>query len=461
LHRGRAALCCRAVSVLEAARPTAVPAVAFLPWLAVYAFLPAWRGGKFFTLASVVTLAVVEGPWLTLGLVAAVVLGYALVEGVFRLPVGWRRWAFLAVLLAMHAAYWASFHLPVPEVFRHAPLRDADRAPVFVLFSGIGATFLRMVSYAWDRWRGVCGRTGLRDYLTYMLFFPQFRHGPLERYGDVAAQVRSAAGAWGLRDAAVGLGRVAIALATLGLLVAVGAAAGRYVPEVFGRPGLPALLHPERLSAGELLLLMHAPLVLLYLLESSYARLQLGVSRAFGVRGTENFHYPLLAGSPREVWHRWNITVSTWLRDYAYIPLGGSRRHKYRNIVLVFVYCGLLHALQWRCIAWGLWTGGTLALFVWLTDRWNAYATRTRSVDPEVAGRHAVEPFKDSAGARRLRHSAQAVLRWLGGVAARILTFHWLAIGVTIVLDPEYCGARVLARYLQWLSGGWITLPLG
>jgi len=450
------------VSVLEAARPTAVPAVAFLPWLVVYAALPAWRGGRFFLLASVVTLAVVEGPWITLGLVAAAVLGYALVEGVFRLPLGWRWWAFAGVLLAMHAVYWASFHLPVPEVFRQAPFRDADRAPVFVLFSGIGATFFRMVSYAWDRWRGACGHAGLRGYLTYMLFFPQLRHGPLERCSDFAAQVRSAPGAWSLRDAAVGLGRVAAALVTLGLLGVVGSAGGQYVPEVFGRPGLAALSQPERLSVGELLLLMHAPLVLLYLLESSYARLQLGVSRAFGVRGTENFRYPLLARSPREVWHRWNITVSTWLRDYAYIPLGGNRRHKYLNIVLVFVYCGLLHALQWRCVAWGLWTGGTLALFVWLTDRWHAYMTRTRSARPGAVARvRAWGACEDAACPHGVRRIALAALRLLGGVVARVLTFHWLSIGVTILLDPEYCGAKVLARYLQWLSGGWITLPLG
>jgi D-alanyl-lipoteichoic acid acyltransferase DltB (MBOAT superfamily) len=174
-------------------------------------------------------------------------------------------------------------------------------------------------------------------------------------------------------------------------------------------------------------LFIHAPAVLLYLLESSFAHLQLGVSRAFGIVGTENFDRPFLARDPRDVWHRWNITLSTWLRDYVYIPLGGNRCHKYRNILLVFIYVSLLHGLQPRCLAWGLWTGGTLALYQWLRDRYRARKRPTSTLRPT------------------------STFRFILITLARLATFHWFAIGVTIILDPDYCGARLLRQYVTLL----------
>ena len=418
--------------LLDATRPTAVPAIVFLVWWPLFAVLPGRFTRTFFIIAGVLTLAAVEGPWLALGLLAAILLGYALVEGAVRLPRG-RGPAFAALLVLLHAAYWACFYLPLPAVFEHARLREPDKHPTFVLFSGIAVTFFRLVSYAWDRWRAAGGPTRLRDYLAYMLFFPQFRHGPVERCGSFADKLRTAREVWTQRDLGVGLLRVLAALASLVGLMGAAQGVGKIMPAPLTNVGMDILSHPEQLTAGQVLLLMHVPLLILYVLESSFARLQLGVARAFGVKGTENFNYPLLARSPRELWHRWNITVSSWLRDYAYIPLGGNRRHKYLNIALVFVYCGLLHALQRRCLAWGIWTGGTLALFLWIADRWKAWRANAPPVHPVTGA--------------------------IGGFVARLLTYHWLCIGVTIILDPEYCGLKVLARYLEIITGGLIAWP--
>jgi D-alanyl-lipoteichoic acid acyltransferase DltB (MBOAT superfamily) len=433
------------MNVLQSARPTAVPAVAFLVWWPLFALLPGRYGRTFFILASVATLAVIEGPWIAAGLGGAILLAYVLVEGVLRLQTG-RAAAFAALLVLIHAAYWACFYLPLPDVFASMHLRPVDKNPTFVLFSGIGVTFFRLVSYAWDRWRNAPLPPGegsgggahhpptsgpsFRDYLAYMLFFPQLRHGPVERAAPFSAQLTTARQTWTPRDLGIGLLRVGVALASLGLLRSLAKWAATKTGTPLSNEGLEILSHPEQLSAIQVLLLVHAPLLILYVLESSYARLQLGVGRIFGVRGTENFNSPLLATNPGEVWHRWNITVSKWLRDYAYIPLGGNRRHKYLNITLVFVYCGLLHALQLRCAMWGLWTGGTLAAFLWIADR--------------VKGRPAPAAWTHPVFGPALR------------CLARIATYVWLCIGVTIILDPEYCGLKVLWRYLQIISGGLI-----
>jgi len=420
---------------LQALRPTALPALAFLVWWPLFALLPARHTRAFFILAGLVTLVVVEGPWLALGLLAAIVLGYVGVERVVRLRSG-RRAAFGALLALIHAVYWATFFLPLPAAYAGPQLRPADWPGTFVLMSGIGLTFVRLVSYAWDRMRGVqregaapaepSTATGFRDYLTYMLFFPQFRHGPVERCAAFAERIRTARRTWTPRDAGVGLLRIAWALLVLNGL----AKAGALVEKATGRQLTSAvwdgLSQPERLSGTQWLVIVLAPALVLYVMESSFAGVQLGVSRVFGVHGTENFRYPLLARSPREVWHRWNITVSQWLRDYAYIPLGGGRQRRYLNTLLVFVYCGLLHGPQWRCVVWGLWSGGTLAGLRWIGDRLPAR--------------------RDDAPPRP---------RWLEvarGVLARLGTFLWFCVGVTIIVDPASCGWGLLRRGVELLG---------
>jgi alginate O-acetyltransferase complex protein AlgI len=410
---------------LEATRPTALPAIIYAGWWPVFALLRARHALAFFIATGVASLLLVAGPWLTVGLVVAIVAGYGLIELVMRLERG-RGVAFGVLLAIIHTAYWAAFHLPLPEVFVLAPLRDADRAPAFVLFSGIGVSFFRLMSYACDRYRGEIAAPRFGHFLGYMLFFPQFRHGPVERYGHLTPQLAAARAVARWSDLGVGLLRIGAAVGTLYALVFGAVALSRLVGMQFDNLGLGVLSDPSGLSAGQVVLLVHTPVLLLYILESSFARLQLGVGRCFGVRGTENFAYPFMARTPAEVWHRWNITVSAWLRDYAYIPLGGNRRTKYANIVIVFVYCGLLHALQWRCLAWGLWTGGTLALFIWIQDQWQRRQ-------------------RDTTTPRWRRR----IIDWTG----RVLTFEWLCIGVTIILDPHGCGVPLLGRYVSVLLG--------
>ena len=91
----------------------------------------------------------------------------------------------------------------------------------------------------------------------------------------------------------------------------------------------------------------------------------IGLGRLFGFHFPENFLYPYISKSVREFWQRWHISLSTWFRDYLYIPLGGSRRgrlYTYRNLILVFFLCGLWHGASWTFVAWGLYHGTFLVL---------------------------------------------------------------------------------------------------
>jgi alginate O-acetyltransferase complex protein AlgI len=93
---------------------------------------------------------------------------------------------------------------------------------------------------------------------------------------------------------------------------------------------------------------------------SGYSDMAIGLGRILGFRFLENFNYPYIARSVRDFWRRWHISLTTWLRDYLYIPLGGNRgstARTYSNLVIVFLLCGLWHGAQWTFVVWGLYHG--------------------------------------------------------------------------------------------------------
>jgi D-alanyl-lipoteichoic acid acyltransferase DltB (MBOAT superfamily) len=425
----------------QSIRATALPALLLLVLWPVFMLLPARWGRTFFIVSGVLLLAAIGGVWLAGGITAAVLLGYVLTEatarvGASRRTVGLLGWALL------HVAYWVCFWLPLPEAFRQPPLRPADSAAVFILFSGIGLTFFRLLSYYIDRvFRGQ-PVAALPDYLAYMLYYPQLRHGPIERCGAFAPQIRQARARWSWRDGSLGLLRLLFVFGVARVFESIRLfAAQPHVQEWLAAHAGPPIsaadffARPEILPAWQFLVLLHIPILALYILESLFAHVQLGVGRVFGVRGTENYRYPYLATSPRTIWQRWNITLSQWLSDYAYQPLSRlGRGWRVPALLLTFVYCGLLHGLQWRCLVWGLWTGLWIAAAVWWGSRRRARSERRRRL-------HTRARWRD-----RLRDAL-----------CRLGTFHWAALTVMILLDPDYCGLRVILRYLRlwvaWLPG--------
>ncbi|MFZ5426586.1 MAG: MBOAT family O-acyltransferase [Thermodesulfobacteriota bacterium] len=186
----------------------------------------------------------------------------------------------------------------------------------------------------------------------FLCFFPKVIAGPIVRYPDMAA---GTPGRPSLDDVREGLARMGVGLAKKVLV------AGTMAPMADAAFGLPA----GQLDMGTAWLGLLAYSLQLYFDFSGYTDMAVGLGRMFGYRLPENFDYPYASQSVREFWRRWHITLSSWFRDYLYIPLGGGRVAPWRvqlNLLAVFVLCGLWHGASWSFVVWGLWHGLFLAM---------------------------------------------------------------------------------------------------
>jgi alginate O-acetyltransferase complex protein AlgI len=199
------------------------------------------------------------------------------------------------------------------------------------------------------------------DFALYIALFPQLIAGPIVRYHDVASQIASRIVtrplfAEGVRRFVIGLGKK--------MLVA--NVAARVADDIFAIGG-------GELPAAVAWLGVVCYTIQIYFDFSGYSDMAIGLGRMFGFRLLENFDYPYVSKSITEFWRRWHISLSSWFRDYLYIPLGGNRRgaaRTYVNLVCVFLLCGLWHGAAWNFLAWGLFHGGFLVLERLGLGRW-------------------------------------------------------------------------------------------
>ena len=224
----------------------------------------------------------------------------------------------------------------------HLPKVSILPAPVGVSF----LTFL-LISYLADVYHEkIPAETRLSRFFLYALYFPKAAQGPLCRYGDFSAQLDCRAQDTALPDE--GVSRLILGL---GKKVLLSGAAGAVAKDAFGLPA--ASLTPVYAWTGAVCYAMQ-----LYFDFSGYTDMALGLSLCFGIRLPENFDSPYLAVSVTDFWRRWHISLSGWFRDYVYIPLGGSRCAKARqvlNLFIVWSLTGIWHGANWTFLVWGLW----------------------------------------------------------------------------------------------------------
>ena len=218
--------------------------------------------------------------------------------------------------------------------------------PLLRITLPIGISFytFQILSYAVDVYRGtVPAQRNLIDLAAYIAMFPQLIAGPIVRYADVAGQLR--ARSHNLPDAAYGVCRFVLGLAKKILFA-----------NLLGE--LAASFHASTdLSVLYYWLGAAAFMLQIYYDFSGYSDMAIGLGRIFGFRFPENFDHPYCAGSITEFWRRWHISLGSWFRDYLYIPLGGNRKGKARqllNILLVWLATGLWHGAAWNFVLWGL-----------------------------------------------------------------------------------------------------------
>lgn len=268
-----------------------------------------------------------------------------------------RRWLALAVAVNVSFLGWYKYaNFFVGETNRLLGSLGLEPVPWLAIALPIGISFFtfQKISYLVDVYRREAppARSAV-DHLLYVLSFPQLIAGPIVRYHDVREQIESREhrpatilyGAWRF---CLGLGKKVLIADTLGHVA----------------------LNVSRLDATELSTAWAWLGIVCYAYQiyfdfSGYSDMAIGLGRMMGFRFLENFDRPYLSETITEFWRRWHISLSRWMRDYLYIPLGGNRVpawRMYANLWIVFVLSGLWHGASWNFVAWGAFHGFFLML---------------------------------------------------------------------------------------------------
>ncbi len=277
---------------------------------------------------------------------------------------------------------------------------------------GISFMTFHIISMMMDAWRGKLERrVPLVDALLYVSFFPQLIAGPILRASTFLPQLRRAPDPRRIDTARAlmlivgGLFKKVVIANTLSTLL---------VDDVFA--------NPMAMSASQVLVGIYGYAAQIYCDFSGYTDIAIGCALLLGYRFPDNFDAPYTAASPQEFWRRWHISLSTWLRDYLYIPLGGSRGGHWstqRNLMITMLLGGLWHGAAWSFVIWGAWHG----LLLVAHREWEGF----------WATRHA--PWR-----------ASRWWRW----CARLLLFHAVCLGWVFFRAGDFGAALdVLGRLFQ------------
>lgn len=231
--------------------------------------------------------------------------------------------------------------------------------PILHIIMPIGISFFtfQATSYVIDIYKEeIKPAKNVFDFATYLTLFPQLIAGPIVRYETVAEEMENRKTsiplvASGLKRFIIGLGKKVLIANLLGAFAS----------------SLDTLSSPTILSFW---LKALAYTFQIYYDFSGYSDMAIGLGHIFGFHFLENFNYPLIAKSITDFWRRWHISLSTWFRDYLYIPLGGNRlgkKKQIRNILIVWLTTGLWHGASWNFVLWGLYFAILLLLekFIW------------------------------------------------------------------------------------------------
>ena len=221
----------------------------------------------------------------------------------------------------------------------------------FGLPIGISFYTFQTISYVVDVYRGeVAAQKSFPKFLLFISLFHQLVAGPIVRYKDIASAINHrvhtrALFNEGINRFVTGLGKKVLLANTAG-----------EVAEVFLKGDLSTLPVLGAWFGITLFALQ------IYFDFSAYSDMAIGLGKIFGFSYKENFNYPYISRSATEFWRRWHISLGSFFRDYLYIPLGGNRRHHFRNLFIVWFLTGLWHGASWNFVLWGLYFGLLIAL---------------------------------------------------------------------------------------------------
>ncbi|MDL2358284.1 MAG: MBOAT family protein [Pseudomonadota bacterium] len=235
-----------------------------------------------------------------------------------------------------------------------APSKGALTVPQIVLPLGISFFTFQGISYLIDVYRkDIDAQSSFWRFAMYKAMFPQLIAGPIVRYRQIAEEIETrtidnARFGRGLRQFIIGLAQKVLIANSVALTA----------DHIFA-------VNPAMLPATTAWLGIACYSVQILYDFAGYSNMAIGIGHMLGFTYPPNFLHPYAANSVTQFWRRWHISLSSWFRDYLYIPLGGNRgtgARTYFNLALVFVLCGLWHGAAWTFILWGLWHGTLLII---------------------------------------------------------------------------------------------------
>jgi len=260
----------------------------------------------------------------------------------------------IEVLGALNAGWGASALAAAKHIVPGAALATTGKE-TFVPPLGMSFFAFEFVHYLYDVRQGHEPIRNPMRFMLFAIFFPSLVAGPIKRFEQFQPSLQKGAESVGATDVALGLRRIA-----MGFFKKVVIADNLTLAIAFYTPPADPLGHFAALTLGGrwAVFLMLGTRILMDF--SGYSDIAIGLARLLGITLPENFNWPYAATSIQDFWQRWHISLSSWIRDYVYIPLGGNRHGLLRKILnglAAFALCGLWHGAAWNFVAWGVYHG--------------------------------------------------------------------------------------------------------
>jgi alginate O-acetyltransferase complex protein AlgI len=361
-----------------------------------------------------------------------------------------RRWAMGATVAADVGLlgwfkYYGFFTVNVANGLHRLGL--GSPLPVLQVVLPVGISFFTFmgISYVVDVHRATIDPAGWLDAAVYLSFFPHLVAGPIVRGSELFPQLRQR------RDPKrIDASRAAwLIMAGLAKKVVISSFLAKNIVD-------PVFALPHQHSALEVLFAVYGYAVQIYADFSGYTDIAIGVALLLGFRFPDNFNAPYAAESMQDFWRRWHMTLSSWLRDYLYIPLGGNRHGRWRtalNIFLTMVIAGLWHGAAWTFVAWGAYHGITQVTGMLRRDRGR-----------ERSAHHLAPTPRTAAGAVALatRAAPTAAPERSGGRLwwSRLVTFHLVCLGWVLFRADSFSNALAVLSRLAHPGPAPLVTPL-
>lgn len=312
----------------------------------LYFLVPRRLRPAYLLAVSLVMIAIIWGAVYTLCLLGVVGLTHALVQRWRERALSdasFRRRAIKGLVGGILVAYAL---LLIRESLEWAPVLPLLEQPLvipLVHFAGIAFMLPKLIHYIVDSFTGKLPRVRWLPFTLFMMFFPIFRLGPIERFQAFSRTLEHVtSGRVSGFDVGYGLFRVCLGIFKIAVFWSI------LLP---WREDNIALWN---VSLWRTYLTMMLGVIEVYFHFGGYTDLAVGLSRMFGLRVMENFYFPMFSENIGEWWRRWHISLSFWLRDYVYRPLGGMKHKAFRNGLITFFICGAWHDVAGHYVIWGV-----------------------------------------------------------------------------------------------------------